>query len=255
MSILPLGRPPHVPARRAASLRVVLALFVIVISLALILGSLTGLAIGRASAPPTSYRDQRLAEISADLRQVGGDYLLAAGDSHVARWHARQFCGLPIVNAGVDGATAAETDELLAALALPRPPRAIILTVGTNDANKKRFRDEPEAVIRFSQAFRPLLRRLSHKSSLVVVTGVPAMDGWQVAGFSAQAAAGIGTAAEASCRAKASCRFARGLGADDALTDGLHLADYERAYGRIAPALCAAIAGERPALSGNKPER
>ena len=245
MSILPLGRHPQAPARRGASLRLVLAL-VIIIPLALILGSLAGLAIGRASAPPTSYRAQRLAEISADLRRVDGDYLLAAGDSHVVRWHARAFCGLPVVNAGVDGATAADTDEMLAGLALPRPPRAIILTVGTNDANKKRFRDEPEAVIRFSQAFRPLLRRLSHKSGLVVVTGVPAMDDRQVVGFSAQAAVGIGAAAEASCRASASCRVAGSFSPDDVLTDGQHLADYERAFARIEPTLCAALAGKRP---------
>jgi lysophospholipase L1-like esterase len=244
MSILPLGQPPRVQAQRAGSLRVVLALFII-IPLALVLGSLAGLAIGRVSAP-VSYRDQRLAEISADLRRVDGDYLLAAGDSHVVRWRAREFCGLPVVNAGVDGATAADTDALLAELSLPRPPRAIILTVGTNDANRKRFRDPPEAIIRFRQAFRPLLRRLSHRSDLVVVTGVPLMDVRQVAGFSAEAAAGIGAAAEASCRVSPSCRVANSFSPDDVLTDGPHLADYGRAYGRIAPMLCNALADKRP---------
>lgn len=246
MSVLPLGRQQQAPALRAFPPRLVLALFIIV-PLALIFGSLAGFAIGRVSAPPLSYRDQRLAQISADLRRVDGDYLLAAGDSHVARWRARELCGLPLVNAGLHGATVSDTDDILAELALPRPPRAIILTVGTNDANRKRFRDPPEAVARFRQAFRSLLRRLSHKADLVVVTGLPPMDVRQAVGFSAEAAIGIGAAAEASCRKSASCRVASGFGQGDTLIDGLHLADYERTYGRIAPTLCAALAGERPA--------
>lgn len=243
--MLPLDHQTSRRARTASTRHFLLALFV-TLPLALTFGSLAGFAIGRVSAPPTSYRDQRLAEISADLRRVDGDYLLASGDSHVARWQAREFCGLPVVNAGVNGATARDTASMLAALALPRPPRAIILTVGTNDANRKRFRDPPEAVIRFSHSFRPLLRKLSHRADLVVVTGVPSLDARQVTGFSAEAAAGIGASAEASCRASASCRVANSFSDEDALTDGLHLANYERAYGRIAPTLCATLAGGRP---------
>lgn len=242
-ALLGLERTPRAAGFAFARHRL-LALLAIV-PLALTFGSLAGFAIGRVSALPPSYRDQRIAQIAADLRRVDGDYLLAAGDSHVARWRARELCGLPLVNAGLHGATAGDTDDLLAELALPRPPRAIILTVGTNDANRKRFREPPEAIARFSQAFRSLLRRLSHKADLVVVTGLPPMDVRQAAGFSAEAAIGIGAAAEASCRKSASCRVAGGFGEDDALVDGLHLADYERAYGRIAPALCAALAGER----------
>lgn len=238
------GRQTLRRAKAASARHSLLALF-LVLPLTLTLGSLAGFAIGRVSAPPTSYRDQRLAEISADLRRVDGDYLLASGDSHVARWQAREFCGLPVVNAGVNGATARDTDSMLAALALPRPPRAIILTVGTNDANRKRFRDPPEAVTRFSQSFRPLLRKLSHRADLIVVTGVPPLDARHVTGFSAEAATDIGASAEAACRASASCRVANSFRDEDALTDGLHLADYEHAYGRIAPTLCAALAGGR----------
>lgn len=242
--------PQNTPSPRthtASSPRFLLAI-ILVLPLALTFGSLAGFAIGRIAAPPTSYRDQRLAEIAAELRHIDGDYLLASGDSHVVRWRVRQFCGLPVVNAGVDGATAADTDGILTQLALPRPPRAIILTVGTNDANRKRFRDPPQAVTRFGQAFRPLLRRLSHKADLVIVTGVPHIDIRQVGGFSAEAAAAIGATAETSCRKEASCRVARSFSADDTLTDGLHLADadYQRAYGRIAPTLCAAIAAKSP---------
>ena len=245
MTVLLLCRQTPAQAQKASSHRLLVAI-ILVLPLALTLGSLAGFAIGRIAAPPASYRDQRLAEITAELGRIDGDYLLASGDSHVARWRARDVCGLPVVNAGVDGATAADTDALLAQISLPRPPRAIILTVGTNDANRKRFRDPPDAVTRFGQAFRPLLRRLSHTADLVVVTGVPAIDVTQVGGFSAEAAAAITASAEASCRASASCRVASSFSADDTLTDGLHLADYERAYDRIAPALCTALAGGRP---------
>jgi lysophospholipase L1-like esterase len=246
-SMLARDRKKPRPTRATSARRVLLTLFTMV-PLALIFGSLAGFAIGRASAPLVSYRDQRLAQISADLRRVDGDYLLASGDSHVVRWHAREFCGLPVVNAGVDGATAGDTDALLAELPLPRPPRAIIQTVGTNDANRKRFRDPPEAVIRFRQAFQPLLRRLAQKTDLVVVTGVPRIDAGQVGGFSIEAGAGIGVEAQASCRRSASCRVAGSFSDADTLTDGLHLADYEHAYSRIAPTLCAALSS-RPALS------
>lgn len=231
---------------RGMSARQLLLALVLVPPLMLALGSLAGFAIGHISAPPTSYRDQRFAEISADLRRVHGDYLLATGDSHVVRWHRREFCGLPLVNAGVDGATARDTDAFLSELDLPRPPRAIILSVGTNDANRKRFRDPPEAVIRFTRAFRPLLRKLAQKADLVFVTGVPPLDARSPAGFSAEAAAGIRSSAEASCRASASCRFASSFRDDDSLTDGLHLAEYGHAYDRIAPVVCAALA-DRPA--------
>jgi lysophospholipase L1-like esterase len=247
MTMLSLGRSIRVRARKPSAHRLLVAT-ILVVPLALILGTLAGFAIGRIAAPPLSYRGHRLDEIAAELRRVEGDYLLAAGDSHVARWPAHVFCGLPLVNAGVEGATARDIDELLADLALPRPPRAIILTVGTNDANRKRFRDPPQAVIRFREAFRPLLRRLSRSPGLVVVTGLPAIDGRQAAGFSAEAAAAISASAEALCRASASCRVGGNFSADDALADGLHLADYDRAYARLAPALCRELAGQRAPL-------
>ncbi|HEV7256557.1 MAG TPA: SGNH/GDSL hydrolase family protein [Bosea sp. (in: a-proteobacteria)] len=222
----------------------ILLTLVLVVPLTLMLGSMAGFAVGSASSAPTSYRAQRLAQISADLRDIDGDYLLAAGDSHVAAWRARELCGLPLVNAGVNGATVRDIDALQAELALPRPPRAIILTVGTNDANRKRFRDPPEAVTRFSQAFRPLLRKLAHRADLVVVTGLPPLDAGNVPDFSAEAASGITASAEGACRRSASCRVVKSFRDEDRLTDGLHLAEYEHAYARIAATLCTALAGE-----------
>lgn len=213
----------------------------LLVPLALIGGSLAGFAIGRFSTAPPSYRDQRLVQIRSDLRQVEGDYLLALGDSHVARWHAREFCGLPLVNGGMHGATTRDTRGLIDELALPRPPLAIILSVGTNDANRKRFREPPEAVTRFRQTFRGLLRDLSGRAGLVVIASLPRLDERQAPAFSEEAALDIAGSAETACREEGSCRLASGFGDGIALADGLHLADYERAYRAAEPGICAAL--------------
>lgn len=224
-----------------------LATLFVIVPLALIGGSLAGLAIGRFSATGPSYRDERLLQIKTELRQVEGDYLLALGDSHIARWHAREFCGLPLVNGGVHGATTRDTGDMLEELALPRPPRAIILSVGTNDANRKRFREPPEAVARFRQTFRPLLRQLSRRTDLVVVATLPRIDAQAAPGFSQEVATDIAATAEAACGQQKPCRLAARFGDGIAMMDGLHLADYERAYRDVEPGICAALTAETPA--------
>lgn len=230
-----LATRPHDTTGRTA------LLLLVFVPLALAAGALAGFAIGRAGTPHGGYPERRLAEIEIDLREFDGDYLLAAGDSHIAHWRARHICGLPVVNAGVNGATAGDTASLLARLSLPRPPRAVILTVGTNDANVKRFHDTADAVGRFGDAFRPLLRLLSRKTDLVLVTGVPPVDGARATGFSPAAASAIDTAAEAACRATPPCHVANPFRDGVALTDGIHLPDYEEAYRLIEPVLCAAL--------------
>lgn len=217
--------------------------------LAMMLGSLAGLAIARAGAH-TSYRAERLEAITEHLHRIDGDYLLALGDSHIAYWQAVSLCGLPVVNAGVAGATAHDAAELLTELPLPHPPRAIILTIGTNDANGKRFRGTDEALARFRAAFQPLLKLLSRKTDLVIVTGVPPLDTRTANGFSAEAAAGIGEIAEATCRATEFCRALNPFREGVALVDGIHLRDYTAAYERLSPELCATLAPgpTRPAI-------
>lgn len=223
-----------------------LAALVTIVLLALIGGSLAGLAIGRFSTAQPSYRDQRLVQIRGELHRVEGDYLLALGDSHVARWHAREFCGLPLINGGVHGATTRDTADMLSNLDLPRPPRAIILSVGTNDANRKRFREPPEALIRFQQAFRSLLRQLGNRADLVVIATQPRLDARAAPTFSEEVAGDIAATAEATCGQQKPCRLAAGFGNGIALMDGLHLADYERAYREMEPGICAALTADPP---------
>lgn len=228
---------------RPGSARGRLVILLLILPITLICGCLAGFAIGRIASPP-SDRDQRLARIAADPRGVSGDHLLALGDSHVARWRTQEICGLPLLNASVQGATARDTEVLVAGLPLPRPPRAIILTVGTDDANRKRFREAPEAVIRFRDAFRALLKRVSRRSDLILVTSLPPMDARQVPRFSADVSNALTAIALASCRENAACRVAEGFGEGVPLDDGLHLANDDGAYATLAPRLCAALPRE-----------
>jgi lysophospholipase L1-like esterase len=228
------------PARRAV-LRRPLLLALIVIPLALALGSLAGYAVARAGSAETPYRAARLQAVSADLARIDGDYLLAAGDSHIERWPARTLCGLPLVNAGVSGATAASYASFLDEIALPRPPRAVILTLGTNDANTRRFRDPDQAAARFGTAFRDLLATLTRKAGLVAVTGPPLLDANKAEGFSADAAARIASAAMAACRDAARCIVTSAFPAGLAEVDGVHFADYAAAYREIGEGVCAAL--------------
>ena len=230
----------------ALVLRHPLALLLAVLPLALVLGSVAGYAVGKAGA----YRAERLRSVSADLRAITGDYLLAAGDSHIERWPARRLCGLPLVNAGLSGATAAGYGQFLAELPISRPPRAIIMTIGTNDASEKRVRSREEAERRFVDGFSPLLARLRRTTPLVVLTGVPRIDPRLVDGFSPAAAERIGQAAHAACTASSGCLYVAAPGAGIAQIDGVHFTDYAAAYRGVAPKLCTALLGETAVATG-----
>lgn len=228
-------------------LRHPLVLTVIVLPLALMLGSLAGFAVGRAGTPAIPYRTMRLQAVIADLGRIEGDYLLAAGDSHIERWPARRLCGLPVVNAGVSGATAGQFADFLADIPLPRHPRAVIVTLGTNDANSKRFRDPQDAVSRFDAGFQPLLANLTRTAGLVVITPMPPFDPRRVEGFSTEVASRIGAASVDACRASHGCIVADAFPAGLRQRDGLHFDDYASAYRGIATNLCATLAGSRSA--------
>src|SRR5687767_12264802 len=120
------------------------------IAAALLLAAFAGASYGRvngsAKSGGGSYHEARLQVIGAHLRQIPGDYLLVMRDSHAESLFAPTGCSLPVVNAGLAGATAESYSRFFASLSLPRPPRAIILTIGTNDAQSRRINDPDEAV-------------------------------------------------------------------------------------------------------------
>lgn len=213
----------------------------------------TGLAIGRSGFVTSPYRAERLTAITTALSNLEGDYVLAAGDSHILRWHTQEFCGLPMVNAGIDGATSADLASLLATLDLRHRPRAVIVTIGTNDAFRKRAADPAQAVAQFDAGFRKALTDLARHTPRIIVNAAPPLDGTRGTGFWAEAIGPIGMAAEAACRDNRACRFLSPFSpATPLATDGVHLIDYDAAYAPIETETCAALRGD-PALTARAP--
>lgn len=215
------------------------------IALGLLLAALAGATYGSVAGAPesdrASYRDARLQTIGAHLRQFTGDYLLLAGDSHIEHWFAPSLCGLPVVNAGLSGATAESYSRFFADLLLPRQPRAIIMTIGTNDAQNRRIGDPNEAVAHFQATIEKLLKRAADRSKLVIVTAVPPLDPSRAAGFSPRVATRFTTVLKNTCHEQG-CRFIDPFADHVRLFDGVHLDNYAGVYAGLERELCTAIA-------------
>lgn len=208
---------------------------------AAMLGGAAGMAFGRISSAPgsdrASYRDARVQTVGAHLRQFDGDYLLVAGDSHIEHWFVRSLCGLPVVNAGLSGATAQSYARFFAELPLSRPPRAIILTIGTNDAQKRRIGDPDEALARYRASVESLLELLRSRSPHIVATAVPPLDPGRAKSFSPRLAARFSTVLKTVCREQG-CSFVDPFVGGVPLFDGVHLANYAGVYAGFESELC-----------------
>lgn len=229
-------------ARSCPALAGGIILFVALIAAAL--GGLAGLAFGHVTGAPesdrASYRDARVQTVGAHLRQFDGDYLLVAGDSHIEHWFVRSLCGLPVVNAGLSGATAQSYARFFAELPLSRPPRAIILTIGTNDAQKRRIGDPDEALARFRASIENLLGLLRSHSPRIVATAVPPLDSGRAKSFSPRLAARFSTVLETVCHEQG-CSFINPFGGGVPLFDGVHLTNYAGVYAAFEHDLCPAL--------------
>lgn len=205
-----------------------------------------GFATGRTGFATSAYRAERLDAITAALAGVEGNYVLAIGDSHILRWKVQELCGLPLINAGIDGATSEDIASLLEALDLPRPPRAVVVTIGTNDTYRKRAATAEMAVARFQAGFDEVLGALASRSHPILVNAPPPLDEQRDPRFWAEAIAPIGAAAAAACRGASRCRFQTPFGpATPLAADGVHLRDYDAAYGSVEAAACAVIRAPR----------
>ncbi len=234
-------------AQRAAAslgeqvLRHPAAAALVIVPLALGFGSLAGFSAGRAALPgesrAESYQEARAQTVAAHLRQFTGDYVLAAGDSHIEHWFASTRCGLPVVNAGVSGATAMSYRRFFSALKLKRPPRAVVLTIGTNDASVRRVGDPETATRRFAVSLRGLLETIGRRAPLVLLTAVPPPGPGQDKAFSTEAAARFSIEAKAACAAGL-CRFVDPFGPGLNLIDGVHFENYRDVYDGLDSQLC-----------------
>lgn len=211
---------------------------------ALLLAALAGAGFDRVSGSAKSgtspYHEARSQIVGAHLRQLPGNYILLMGDSHAESWFTPMGCNLPVVNAGLAGATAQSYSRFFETLALPRPPRAIILTIGTNNAQSRRISDPDDAVAAYRRSVEALLKKAGEQTRNLIVTPVPPLDPKRANGFSHEAALRFSAVLEETCR-KQGCRFVDPFPQETDLFDGVHFVDYARAYDRIWDEVCPAL--------------
>ncbi|GGC59806.1 SGNH/GDSL hydrolase family protein [Chelatococcus reniformis] len=218
------------------------------LALAILTAAGAGLAVwtmlARPAPDPTFSRlvKIRSAAIKAQIGQIFGGYILVIGDSHVERLFLPSLCGVPVVNAGLSGAGAADLTNLAATLAEVRHPSAIVASFGTN--NLLAAEGRPAASTHFAGQAVDLVQKLSALSTDVLVTDLPPMKPMYSL-VSAETIHDYDRALEAVCAA-AGCRFVRlfeAAGDRSAAAvalepDGVHLTNYRQVYAGAQADLC-----------------
>jgi lysophospholipase L1-like esterase len=231
---------------RVAGLRVV-ALSLAGLAL-LAAGAGLGWVLRRPTADARAYAAMRLIAVQIHLDEAPPDYVFYAGDSQVELQPPDQRpCGLPLVNGGVSGATAAAYADYLTGLKFPVRPRAAALTIGTNDVLAKNDPRSPGAAARFEAAAERIVRGLQAVSDRVVVTALPPVGRGIAHLVDAGAVGDYSRRLEALC-GRLGCAFADpfatlrdgagGYSKPDGLRDGLHLGAFRPALTALEPALC-----------------
>lgn len=200
------------------------ALAAVVLVLALVAAGLMVWWRSPRPAGSSAYADARLVALNAQLAQVPGPYHLLVGDSQAERLYLPELCGTAVINAGLGGARAAVVRRMAEALALPRPPEATVVMVGTNDLQARRDPAAPTSREGFRAEVRALIAGLARRGATVYATPIPPLDPARAAGFAAGEAAAYSAIVREEC-ARAGCRFAEVFPADAARSpDGVHLA-------------------------------
>ncbi|MGH1572458.1 SGNH/GDSL hydrolase family protein [Methylobacterium sp. P31] len=141
------------------------------------LGGLAGWRLHRPAADARAYAVMRLIAVQVSLDEAPPDYVFWGGDSQVElQPGGQQVCGLPLVNGGVSGSTAAAYADHLAGLTFKAHPRIAALTIGTNDILAKNKPRAPEPAARFEASAEAIVKRLQALSPRVVVTALPRSD-------------------------------------------------------------------------------
>lgn len=244
------GEPPANPMTR----RILLGLAALIL---LAIGAGIGWSLRPSRLDARLYAQNRLIAVQVHLDEAPADYILLAGDSQ-AELHspAQRVCGVEVVNGGVSGSSAALYGELLERLAIRRRPRAVALTLGTNDLLVKNDPLGSKASARFEESVTRIVARLRASSDRVVVTAVPPI-GRELAGRLEPRAVGDYSARIAALCARIGCRYAdpfaplrddgSGFARPGAMRDGLHIAAYRPVLRALEAALCPEAAAEAPA--------
>ncbi|MCU4179603.1 SGNH/GDSL hydrolase family protein [Bosea sp. BH3] len=205
---------------------------------------------GPGDGPPPAFegfRQVRLKTIQSQLDQVQGSYLVILGDSHAERLFMPTLCGLPLVNAGISGATVADVLDLARKIRPPREPEAVLLVVGTNDIWAKRNPETGEAEGRFRSGLDALKQRLTTWGGRRALIAIPPVADKEDALFPRSAAARYSSLLAQSCE-PARCTYLDVFGgAPDgargraAFSDGVHLRDYAGFMRRREAELCSSL--------------
>jgi hypothetical protein len=221
----------------------------IVCGLALLaIGGLAGWRLHKPAADARAYAVMRLIAIQVSLDEAPPDYVFYGGDSQVELHPGGQeSCGLPLVNGGVSGSTAAAYADHLKQLTFARHPRIAALTIGTNDILMKNKPRSEGPAARFDASTEAIVRRLQSLAPRVVVTALPPVGRELGTLVDAGAVAAYSQRLRDLC-ARLGCTFTdpftalrdgdTGYAKPGAMRDGLHLAAYRPALKALEPALC-----------------
>ncbi|KAB1070691.1 SGNH/GDSL hydrolase family protein [Methylobacterium planeticum] len=221
-------------------------------ALAALLAGAAGFGLGWGLHKPVlsarAYAQNRLIAVQVHLDEAPPDYVFLAGDSQAElQPPAQRPCGLELVNGGVSGSSAAVYADLVETLSFRGRPRAVMLTIGTNDLMRKNSPLDPKAAAQFEAAATRIVRRLMQVTDTLVVTALPPVGRDLERVLEPGAVGAYSERLRALCE-RLGCRFAdpfaalrdggSGLATPGALRDGLHLAAYRPALLALAPALC-----------------
>ncbi len=188
----------------------------------------------RAPRAFDGFQQVRAKTIQTQLDQVQGPYIVVMGDSHAERLFLPSLCGLPVVNAGLSGATMSDILDLAGKITPPRRAQAVLISVGTNDIWVKRAPETGEAESRFRKSLHALKRLLAGWSGRRALIAIPPVAGREEASYPRAAAARYSAMLAQSCEPE-SCLYLDlfGEAADirerrSPFSDGVHLRDYAR---------------------------
>lgn len=177
----------------------------------------------------------RLKTVQAQLDQVRGPYIVVMGDSHAERLFLPSLCGLPVVNAGMSGATLGEVLDLARRIAPAHKAEAVLLSVGTNDIWVKRIPETEAAESGFRAGLAALAQRLTASwSSRRALIAIPPVESKEEALFPRSAASRYSAMLAQSCEPEHCSYVDLFAGARDLparlspFSDGVHLRDYAR---------------------------
>ena len=130
-----------------------------------------GASIVRKQPSSDSHRRSRQSILYYTLSRIENPIIVLGDSITEASTLPREFCGHPIVNAGLDGAsTTSDLGNWLTDVLDGKSASAIVVALGTNDALAGR--DLPE----FDANYSTLLSQLSKAAARVIVLAVPPID-------------------------------------------------------------------------------